>query len=189
MVKSPAVSREMVQELAETGAIQVSSSALPNAQDLRELLGPSTRKTTTVTSGFETFRGLGVYPGLTEIALKILAISYGEEPTWERVRQQAFTAKICENGKWHKDGAGELSGISILFMASGKRRDKLSTAGRGNGPASMVKTYCYTDGPIVIAQKDFAKPLLADTDESGATWHTSERPHVSRVGVLDFWLN
>lgn len=183
------VNREMVQELAETGAIQIPMSVLPEERELSDMLGHVGDRTFSVVSVYADFEALGIFPELVTVARDLLKICYAGRLTWQRVRQQAFTPKSYETGKWHKDAEGRLTGISFLFTNGKCPSEGLMTGGRGSCPENGKK-YFYRNGPVVIAQTDFGAPTLSSiSPDLGATWHAGDRNQACRVGALDFLLH
>jgi len=146
-------------------------------------------------TSYQDFVALGIYPELTRCANELLRISYGVIHKWERVRVQTFTPKLRDFGTngglgLHRDGNGRLSGITALFTAGRDLDEMLVTQGRGNlGHQDKPKRYKYTNGPIIVAQTDWAKSLLGPSQPAGATWHTGLRQRAARVGALDFLLH
>lgn len=182
------VTREMAQELAETGAVQVPPYTLPHPDDLRRMLGDNFLGLRSLTMDYSYYAKSGLLPCLGSIAGQILSLSYGKDARWRRVRRQYFTPGIYENGRWHVDGEeGRLGGISFLFTDMTLPNERLETGGRGSTPRD-IKTYSYDRGPVVIAQNEFGKALIEDADDCGATWHAGYRSGLNRVGALDFWL-
>lgn len=184
------VTREMVQELAETGAYQLPMSTLPDEAELAEFLCPLSWPNTSVTSIFTEFANLGIFPDLVDVAKDILKIAYPKIHQWSRVRQQTFRVLGVSPTKYnpHQDGGGDLSGISVIFTKGKHTDEQLLTMGR----AAIYRdpqSFYYRNGPVVITQKDFGKPLLKPHDYLGATWHLAKRLADSRVGVLDFFLD
>lgn len=179
------VTRELAQELAETGSVQLPKDLLPDAHELSEMLGCVGGKLTTVTSDYQDFVKLGIFPDIVDVAEQFLDVCYQGQVDWIKLRQQAFTSKTCETGKWHKDAHGDLRGLSFLYTAGQDDKEALVTGGRGDSPRSH-KRYLYKNGPIALAQTDFGALILPTYADIGATWHHGDRPQASRTGVLDF---
>lgn len=188
------ISRELVQELAETGAVQAPEGILPGYDYLKELIfKPGKKASTSGPIQYEEFMGTEMVNELGHLigyANSLLGITYeGLEVSWRRVRVQTIPKKP-DNLIFHRDGSGDLSGISILFTYGKEVDEKLLTAGRGScSNDGDQKVFKYMNGPIVIAQKGWGLPLLQPNQDCGATWHCGMREKNSVVGIVDFLMH
>ena len=177
------VTRELVQELAETGTAQLSSlkDRMPVVQTglLDEADGALIKS----------------QPIIIEATRQILALSGydsdGLEPTF-KVQTSKISKPLEENPKIidqiHTDYDAGLNGFTILWSFFGPCNEELWVAGRGpEADLDHIKKIRYSGGPIVIAQRNFGIKLLKGSQDPllGPTWHNGARIRPGLLGIAD----
>lgn len=155
------VTREMVQELAETGAVQLAGVEFPairpnHSQKLDRLVND------------KTFGVIG------EAAWSIIAQS-GLMDCTPMVDLKIFPT--LRRVEMHQDRGGHMEGFTMLWDPSAKDDSALlKTYGRGITPNhASPRIFDYSKGPIVLAQKAFGTNLLEFDSDYGGCWHSAER--------------
>jgi hypothetical protein len=183
------ITREMVQELAETGAVQLSGVETPmshtrNQSDLNTAL----------------CKGLPLIMGLMN---QILTLS-GYDATRYRPPQISSAAESKDlnikgaivSGEdlsilLHQDFSadGGITGFSVLWTPFCPLREEegLYVAGRSNVPREQdLRKIYYHRGPIVIAQRNFGMRLLGKKEgELNAVWHEGERRYPGGICIAE----
>ncbi len=172
------VTREIVQELAETGAVQLPIATLTEKPEHSN----TSLRNGRIVQSYElleshTLNGLGV------IAKKFFEIA--SEPPPRLIRTMEWTD---ERGcGWHVDPETSMGGIAILITSRMGSDERLHACGRSFGHRTgLSKRYCYEKGPIVLAQAGFGRQLLKPGSPLNGAWHMAERSLKSRFRAIDF---
>ena len=179
------VTREMVQELAETGAVQPPKEIWGNLDELYASMGRLSHRRFSIAYDFSEFAERPKGKALLPSAKEIIKLS-GEDPaTYDTARVMGFTT-VEADFNWHIDPEESRGGFSILFVKNPDSRDRLLVGGRSRCRArDQEKTYSYKNGPIILTQRGFGTKMLQNGQPSGATWHTGQRKAPARFGVVD----
>lgn len=204
------VTRELVQELAETGSAQLLSGPnLPTAHNFldeqreRLLLPGELSEEEAVRRANQTASSRALDASreiLEQVLYEIYMISLGNSPF---VTINPVITAYCQMSekkdpldltvdnnlsvlRFHQDRDNSMWGASILRPLLPVEGEELIVAGRGIRPKrDMLKTYRYADGPILIAQRGFGEVLVGPEASRNAVWHRGQRSEAGYLGLTD----
>lgn len=202
------VKRSFVQDLDESGSIQLLGLETPTAEDFVDeevekslasgiLLPGELDDTGLIERGRQNAARRAFAKGRPQVEVvieQIFRISTGYHPL---AMKPKVRFKIDESQKgsidkanpldinamtFHKDYDPGMFGFSVLWSVLPVKMEQLLVAGRGFLPQfSELTSYDYSDGPVVIAQRCFGQLRSTSKEEKGATWH---RRHRTERGIL-----
>lgn len=204
------VSREIVQELAETGSVQlVGCPELPTANDFFEeerqgALLPSElseEEAAERANRLAASRAIAASKNLLNSVLyDVYTISLGHSPFVPSDPEithypamsetKEFLDLDCDLNisvlRFHQDRGNSMWGATIIRSVYPVQGEELVVAGRGFRPTrDMLKTYKYADGPILLAQKGFGEVLVGEEGAKNAVWHRGQRTENGYLGLTD----
>jgi hypothetical protein len=178
------ITREIDQELAETGSVQLrdlSLDGLPAKHPKKCRLFNE--------EGYQSLEGLSdVGVTLSQLAWQILRLS-GHNVQNPDVTLLSFIT-LLDTGV-HLDAKGAKQGVSFLWVPGSlvSNDQVLTTYGRSKEARELAqKRYQYSNGLIVIAQQGFGSKILEPGLDLGATWHKGERRAKSNICVADIHI-
>lgn len=180
------VTREMAQELAETGAIQIPVDVLvgdiPSGSAM-SLRSDWFMKKPIDFSEYRASESANRLGGLVEDLFR-----HSGEGQVSTCRTTEWTSHRGED--WHVDPETSQGGITVIITSwmrhPEKKCESLEIAGRGSTQSATVNKLWYANGPVIIAQQGFGNRLLNNSSPCGGARHKSKRMVNSRLRVIDF---
>lgn len=188
------VTRPIVQEMAEMGAIQPAGLAgvIGSDFDIDKIVSRM---------GFANFGRYDVKPSsilrLNSVVTDILTLSEGRpvsdlEIFIDKNSGQADLHRKLEEGDFHEDLELEDGILTVLFTPNPTTDRRLIVGGRGNSPdIDQQFQLPYSKGEILLAGEGFGRAILPGDFGGHATWHgaTGSAETVVSISYLPLYFD